>query len=192
MISPAHADGPTCGIGIQANSACQSSTVRRSVATCTTPPARRRVARQVLCSEGMPGDVSRRRGKRGRSRRRAVVLESSAAIRAVLLDEFVASGYDVSGTGSVDLASLLVQAGRVDVVFVNLSAFPIASLTALARALRVQPKVHIVATLDVLLAKPTGHGKSPSQSRVWQTTTHWLLLADARQLRLVIGTRPPS
>lgn len=77
-----------------------------------------------------------------------LVIDPSAEMRHALQDNLAAQGYQSIATNSMRAACLLLQAARVEMVLVNVSAFPAASLRDLGRALRRQRDVRLLATVS--------------------------------------------
>jgi DNA-binding NtrC family response regulator len=64
-----------------------------------------------------------------------LVVEPCQEIRQALVEHLASEGFQASGTNSMEVACRLVKGSRVRLVLVNLSAFPMAALCELARAL---------------------------------------------------------
>ena len=127
-----------------------------------------------------------------------LVIEPSADMRHALQDNLAAQGYQAIATNSMKAACLLLQAARVEMVLVNVSAFPAASIRDLGRALRNQRDVRLLATvsqvtmaLDPLDAGPGSAGDqlaAPGEHR----TTVLLRLSGPAQLTLGLENIHPN
>lgn len=128
-------------------------------------------------------------------RRRVVILERSVALRGALLRGLSMDGYDVVGTGSVNVALLLVMERRVDFVVVNVRAYSVSALSVLARSLARRSQARLIATVVVITARDVDQQSNGSAARgrrgeatPWDMATSWLRLSCPEQLHLGFAT----
>lgn len=86
-------------------------------------------------------------------------MDVGRAIVQVLLER----GYSACETSSIDVAAALVRSGCVDMVLVNLSEYPAAALSYLARIVEEKGTVSLVATVVIsALRRRDGRRRRPT------------------------------
>jgi hypothetical protein len=89
-------------------------------------------------------------GRRPRRPTRVGVVVPSFRSRQGLIDRLTALGYVAHTTGSIRDAILLVKAGILEALVLDVSAFSTAVLWALSRALEGCPPIWLVASVSVV------------------------------------------
>jgi hypothetical protein len=115
-------------------------------------------------------------GRRPRRPTRVGVVVPSSRSRQVLIDRLAALGYEAHTTGSIRDAIVLVKAGIVDALVLDVSAFSTAVLWALSRALEGCPPIWLVASVSVVTMRA-------GKPFMWKHSTLWQPLASPAEFR---------
>jgi hypothetical protein len=119
-----------------------------------------------------------------------LVVDTSVDVREAVVGELSGAGHQAIATNSVAVACALVQAGLVDVLFLNVSAFPREALRRLGHALSARPQVKLFAMAILVSAEaivdplgPPAHGRvgPPAAGALG---SRWLHLQSAETLSL--------
>jgi hypothetical protein len=103
---------------------------------------------------------------------RTIVVDTADEACRSLVRELESDGYDAISTASTDFACALVEAGQIDILFINVSAFPAESLRQVGRALSARQGVKLIAMALLMTAErvhdspPVRTSAGPASARV--------------------------
>jgi hypothetical protein len=113
------------------------------------------MARSVLVLARSMAANSLGRRARASARPRTIVVDTAVEVREEIVRQLAADGYQSIATASMDVVCTLVQTGQVDLVLINLSAFPADALRRLGLALAARRQVRLYAMAMLISAERT-------------------------------------